>query len=610
MLGSGYDYYVDSINGDDGNNGLTPATAFQTIDGLPSLSDGVRIKLLGAASHWREELAIPANAVVVGEGGILDASDVLLVGDISKTGGRTNVYEFTKTLPAFGAGNAYMAMWEDDTRYVRVASEALCDSTAGSLFPSTDDGGSTVFKFHAIGSANPTSDGKTREYTARAFGLNAATSDGVRLRGFTTRRNANIGGSLRTGRNARIIDIRCEDGNNHCIQHQDGCYLENVTASECYYLLDTPTHFVCYEDAPIGLGSQYVNCTAEQAASVTAYGFYAHNTSGSFGTITYDDCTVTNILRGFSAGTGAGQLVINDPTYTIGSGGTPLFCNSAVLAEINGGTYSGLLNLVRFTNTGDNSVVETYDVTAVCSADVFSGAGAAANVSVHFEDCNFTESGGGTAAIALLGDTPTIYSRGTAFATGGAHRYYYTDGVTALDSDFNAFSGNKGFRIGGVNYADIGAYRVALQQDMNSTPAPTAAPVLSGPVGTATGDDTADLSVTTTGSNGFLWWVVTTSATAPTAAQVKAGLNHLGASAADSGSQSVSGSGSQSISGGASGLSGSTTYYAHFMHENTSGSRSNVASGNGFTTDADAGAPTMNFSININSQLLAVLEDF
>jgi hypothetical protein len=110
------------------------------------------------------------------------------------------------------------------------------------------------------------------------------------------------------------------------------------------------------------------------------------------------------------------------------------------------------------------------------------------------------------------------------------------------------------------------------------------APVLSSPVDTVTGSTTASLSVTTDEGNGTLYWVVSTSSSAPSAAQVKAGQMHTGAAAAASGNQAVSGTGAQSVSGGATGLTAATAYYAHFMHEDSSANQSSVSSGDGLTT--------------------------
>jgi hypothetical protein len=112
------------------------------------------------------------------------------------------------------------------------------------------------------------------------------------------------------------------------------------------------------------------------------------------------------------------------------------------------------------------------------------------------------------------------------------------------------------------------------------------APVLSSATDTAAGSSTATLSVSTTGTDGTLYFVVTTSSTPPSAAQVKAGQDHASAAAPDSGSQAVSGSGVQNAFG--TGLTPSTAYFAHFMHEDAATNQSNVASGDGFTTTASS----------------------
>ncbi len=117
-------------------------------------------------------------------------------------------------------------------------------------------------------------------------------------------------------------------------------------------------------------------------------------------------------------------------------------------------------------------------------------------------------------------------------------------------------------------------------------------PVLSSPVDAANGGTAATGSVSTDTGNGTLYWVVTTSATSPSSAEVKAGQDHNGVAADDSGSQAVSGTGVQSLSPAPSGLTSETTYYIHFMHENASAVQSAVASGDGFTT-ADVTAPTL-----------------
>ncbi|HEX7051296.1 MAG TPA: carboxypeptidase-like regulatory domain-containing protein, partial [Longimicrobiales bacterium] len=99
-----------------------------------------------------------------------------------------------------------------------------------------------------------------------------------------------------------------------------------------------------------------------------------------------------------------------------------------------------------------------------------------------------------------------------------------------------------------------------------------------------TGATTGSGSVDTDTGEGTLYWVVTTSSTAPSAAQVQAGTDENDTAAADSGSQAVIATGTQAITGGFTGLSAGTTYYAHYQHQDAAENDSAVASSSAFTT--------------------------
>lgn len=120
------------------------------------------------------------------------------------------------------------------------------------------------------------------------------------------------------------------------------------------------------------------------------------------------------------------------------------------------------------------------------------------------------------------------------------------------------------------------------------------APTLSNATDTATGETTADVGVDTDEANGTLYVVVTTSSTSPTAAQVKLGQDNSAAAAAYASSQAVSSTGTKAFS--ATGLTASTAYTAHFMHEDAASNQSTVVKGNGFTTDSGAFDPLSAFS--------------
>ena len=127
----------------------------------------------------------------------------------------------------------------------------------------------------------------------------------------------------------------------------------------------------------------------------------------------------------------------------------------------------------------------------------------------------------------------------------------------------------------------------AASDTKNATPtADTVAPTLTSPTDVASGANAMTGSVSTNEATGTLYWVVTTSATAPSAAQVKAGQNHLGAAAPASGSQAVTTTGVQAMSD--NGLAAGTAYFTHFMHEDGAANQSAVSSADGFTTAAAA----------------------
>ena len=108
-----------------------------------------------------------------------------------------------------------------------------------------------------------------------------------------------------------------------------------------------------------------------------------------------------------------------------------------------------------------------------------------------------------------------------------------------------------------------------------TTSADTTAPTLSSPTGTQTGSTTASGTVVTNEANGTLYRYASTNAT-ETAATVKAA--NL--------TQAVTTTGSQSVT--FTGLTASTTYYAHYVHRDAAGNDSAVVDSASFTTAASA----------------------
>ena len=175
-------------------------------------------------------------------------------------------------------------------------------------------------------------------------------------------------------------------------------------------------------------------------------------------------------------------------------------------------------------------------------------------------------------------------------------------GTGAIDSgSFAVTSGSNNATISYPN-TPAGNHYLHIVADAATSPAPSAvdstqytfpsgdttAPILTSPTDAANGQTASTGSVTTDEANGTLYWVVTTSSTAPSAAQVKNGLDATGSpSDGDANSQAVTVAGVQNIT--PSGLTASTSYTTHFMHEDAAGNQSAVVSASGFTT-AGAGS--------------------
>lgn len=98
------------------------------------------------------------------------------------------------------------------------------------------------------------------------------------------------------------------------------------------------------------------------------------------------------------------------------------------------------------------------------------------------------------------------------------------------------------------------------------------APILSVPTGTKINDTTASGTITTDEGNGTLYFLASVNAT-ELVATIKAGSN-----------QAVSATGNQAVN--FNGLSPSTTYYAHYVQEDTATNTSNLQHSTSFTTDA------------------------
>lgn len=107
------------------------------------------------------------------------------------------------------------------------------------------------------------------------------------------------------------------------------------------------------------------------------------------------------------------------------------------------------------------------------------------------------------------------------------------------------------------------------------------APTLSSPTATALSNALIAAGVTTDEANGTLYVVATTSATPPSAAQIRAGQDHTGASAVFADDQVVASTGAKTFN--VTGLTQLTLYYLYFHHQDAAGNNSTVSSASATT---------------------------
>lgn len=171
-------------------------------------------------------------------------------------------------------------------------------------------------------------------------------------------------------------------------------------------------------------------------------------------------------------------------------------------------------------------------------------------------------------------DMTTTAGLNQVYASDGTFRDLGTNGATAFSAACQLFL--TGDSTTWDNQADTGTWSRTGLADFDST-----APTLSSPTAAKDGSTGAtSLGVTTNEGNGTLYWGIYPTASTPSAADVVAGTG-----ATVNGSQAVSTTGAQAVSD-QTGLTASTAYKAHYVHDDAASNRSSVATSAEFTTDS------------------------
>jgi PKD repeat protein len=296
-------YYCDSVNGNDGNSGLTPSTAFKTISKLKTVAlaygNGVKIGLL-QNSHWREELDLSSLSDVlitaIGDGTgkmpLLDASDIVSNSSFALEDGKS----YTYSLANWGVLTEqytpkWVTVWENDEYLTWVDDVDTCEATAGSFFYDYDIGKIYV---HPTGSGNITTNGKVYEVSKRLTGINLGADSTLKY--CRTRRNVLANGSFCATTNAFAVGCHFIDSVKHNSLVNSGLYRDCVA-----YGIDdsdrTENIMMEFYYGPGGLDCTYDGCVCiGNDLTISGKAAYGGHTNGPlYNSVTMYACSATKV---------------------------------------------------------------------------------------------------------------------------------------------------------------------------------------------------------------------------------------------------------------------------------------------------------------------------
>lgn len=313
-------FYADSVNGDDGNDGLTEETAFQTLGALETAAlaygDGVSVAL-AKGSTWRESLNLnntkKVSVQVYGSGSIPVVTGLDIVSSWTQDPTYTNTW-YADVSHDGTSTNRQIAI-EDDAMLVRVADVATLDGQPGAYYcAQASTANPTRVWVHPTGSTNPNINGSVYEVTARPQ-------------------------TIRLGDNPTMADIICKAAisNNGPLDLID---LENVTVRRAAGVFGTkhmggmgsglaedivlfgqdaiiPSElsnvpWVAYLIDGTGMTATNRRVFAYVEPSSAGAGFYNHDSLGNApDSIYYDQCVLRDGPNGGSFGYGGGGILVN-----------------------------------------------------------------------------------------------------------------------------------------------------------------------------------------------------------------------------------------------------------------------------------------------------------
>ena len=467
-------YYVDSVNGSDSNNGLSPSQAFKTIAQLTAADAAKPVNhwKLAAGSVWHEQMTLPRGHMTIeaygsGTKPLLDASDPIATGAWSKTASTTNVYQASITHDTNALGKTFIGLWENGTHLIWETSIANVDATPGS-YTLSDTSASppspVTLYVHATGNGNPAINGNLYEYASRSFALYDGYGNQI-IDGTWTRRNMHNDGNIVLGPGTIFRNALVTDGSYHSVYVGAGATIYNVVANNEYHPSGGTT-FIWYATFNGTENTSFENVTTTvvtgQAGSGDFGAFGGHSQSGEMSNISYKNIIATGYTTSIF-----GAQAANSVEFTnIQARGTGIMnvidSTDGVATSITIDGFATDNVAQRFVSTGGNSslaITATNLNVPGCGVGAFMvGAGESLTVtSSTFTNANAIANG-------TLSSLTFLHN-----AVGNAaYLHWLNPAPTTVVSDYNNVNAGAHVQWGSTGYNTFAAYQSGTGLDVHS----------------------------------------------------------------------------------------------------------------------------------------------
>jgi hypothetical protein len=285
------DFYVDSVNGDDTNDGTEPVSAFATVAKLKEQTIPTNAVIaLAAGSSWEDGLDFEDafTGTIVGYGAgkrpVFDGATQASNSDFTLSSGYTNVYQIEWATNLLVVEGEMYSVWEDGDRLEYVESIALCESTPGSYYAPLVTSNLETIYIHPTGSTSPITNGSLYELPNTTIGIRAKKAT---IKYVKCSRASHPSGPLQA---LNIYGCMGHDGLRHNVFTYGGAVTDSIAWKSDTVERASATLFVGYVATAVGQSMTFDRCIGiDNEGGGIAGLIHCHCSGGKFSSVKYTD---------------------------------------------------------------------------------------------------------------------------------------------------------------------------------------------------------------------------------------------------------------------------------------------------------------------------------